>query len=915
MEQRGTTTAANLGSRVEEQRDNCTYNSAQSQSQLLDRFHFRESLETEYFDSKKLEAQTGQPAHKFGSVILKELIDNALDACESNNIDPAIHIGIATTADRMRICVSDNGKGISEELLNHILNFKTRTSDKAAYESPSRGAQGNALKTIVGIPFALGGGKIIIESQGRHHEIIATANPAGLIDINREAAVIESRVGTTIYVDLPYRRIDAFRWAHAFAIFNPHATVKISQFDDIEFTLTSEGENSKSDDFYKTVQEITKITSDDENSKSDDFYQKVANCLKIKPNAPTSAHWYDIPAFVKLVFLQGDQHDITIRDFVMQFDGLSSTGKAKKITSQLPGKMLSDIYRDPVAIEKLRLAMQGESRPVQPKALGAIGKDNLLAHIEVEGRHWYKQVSGMINNVPYVFEILIAESERQAYYYGVNHSVTFGDYLRQCRIKAGKLWGTGIEGVLDEILQGKHVVVAHLIGIGHSFLDHGKSILSLPDEMVESISDAVWYAAKALYNEHKKREKDAAKADRDDESRLKENKVFIKDAVFAVLADAIQAATAPIQANFERLPANVRNLFYKVRDAIQKYTYKALNYGYFSQDLLIQYWQEYGRNPLIYNDPRGVLYTPHSEKMLPLGTFEVDQYVFPDYEYDKILYVEKKGLLHTLKAAGLDKKHDMAIIGGEGYASEAVRVLLDKAQAGKDYTIFVLHDADINGYDIARTIQCETRRMPNHNINVVDIGLFIQDALDMGLEPETGTRKKELVSDLVLNDIEHEYFTGDRQYYGTKKSWIYRFFELNALSSGQFVEYIDDKISRYLEENKLPKKVIPPEEVLLKKAKEKFKSALKEKVDDYISEQLQLDVLKDELLETFIGEFDDQEFTDAVGDYLVENELETWEDSIQVTVDEKLDDIDEDAEANIKELVMTGLRRLAGNYE
>jgi len=61
----------------------------------LDRRHFHISKAAEYFDAKELQAQTGQPASAFGEVVLKELLDNALDACESAGIDPVIHIGIA----------------------------------------------------------------------------------------------------------------------------------------------------------------------------------------------------------------------------------------------------------------------------------------------------------------------------------------------------------------------------------------------------------------------------------------------------------------------------------------------------------------------------------------------------------------------------------------------------------------------------------------------------------------------------------------------------------------------------------------------------------------------------------------------------------------------------------------------------
>jgi hypothetical protein len=171
-----------------------------------------------------------------------------------------------------------------------------------------------------------------------------------------------------------------------------------------------------------------------------------------------------------------------------------------------------------------------------------------------------------------------------------------------------------------------------------------------------------------------------------------------------------------------RLYANVRNVFYKARELAQ--LDKPLEYNYFSQTIVPEYWQQNGRNRQIYNDARGMLYEPHSDQFLPLGTIEVDGYELPEYEYNKILYIEKKGLWHTVKSAGLHKKYDMAVIAGEGFASVAIRELLDRAQAGSDYTIFVLHDADSYGYNIARTLQAETARMPNHNITVIDLGLF-----------------------------------------------------------------------------------------------------------------------------------------------------------------------------------------------
>ena len=47
------------------------------------------------------------------------------------------------------LSISDNGRGMTPELIKSILDFNIRVSDKVIYRSPTRGAQGNAFKTIL----------------------------------------------------------------------------------------------------------------------------------------------------------------------------------------------------------------------------------------------------------------------------------------------------------------------------------------------------------------------------------------------------------------------------------------------------------------------------------------------------------------------------------------------------------------------------------------------------------------------------------------------------------------------------------------------------------------------------------------------------------------------------------------------
>jgi len=157
----------------------------------------------------------------------------------------------------------------------------------------------------------------------------------------------------------------------------------------------------------------------------------------------------------------------------------------------------------------------------------------------------------------------------------------------------------------------------------------------------------------------------------------------------------------------DSLPSNERGLLYKVRPLFQSYDIrndKALKYPYFSK-LYHEYCRIHGSNPLIYNDTRGILIQPHTDGSFQLSTLDVRDYVIPNYHYNKVLFIEKKGLLQVLMAANIHKRFDMALIGSEGFATVAIRDLLSKMQTDENYTIFVLHDADPAGYEISRTLQ------------------------------------------------------------------------------------------------------------------------------------------------------------------------------------------------------------------
>jgi hypothetical protein len=378
----------------------------------------------------------------------------------------------------------------------------------------------------------------------------------------------------------------------------------------------------------------------------------------------------------------------------------------------------------------------------------------------------------------------------------------------------------------------------HLTSPALTFRDRGKSTIAVGDELSRALSKVLWTVLKEAYREGERRRRSRAKADRDHEKLERSSEMSVKDSVFAVLQEAWAQATSQGQ-----YPVSARTLYYAVRPLIQPFTSKQLDFNYFSQTLLTDWKEEYGPLEGLYFDPRGVLYEPHGGRTVYLGTREVEAYHFPEHEFDKILYVEKKGLMPVFQTANIGERFDMAIIAGEGYATEAVRCLFTKARKGR-YRLFVLHDADPYGYNIARTLTEETRRMPGYSVAVTDLGLKLEEALAMGLEAEKFIRRKALPTGLVLTDTERQYFEGE--FIGRKQWECYRV-ELNAFTSPALITFLERK----LRDAGAATKVIPPLKVLKGHEKVVCNRAVENWVWAKGAELLGFDYLTDTLVRRF----------------------------------------------------------------
>src|SRR6516164_8104154 len=202
----------------------------------LARETFKTSRLLDFCSERELTKQIGHSSDQWPLVILKELVDNAIDAAEEASIAPAIQVEVAACA----ITITDNGPGIPAETVAGVLDFAVRVSSREAYVSPTRGAQGNALKTIVAMAFALDGarGETVIESRGTRHEIqFKVDHIRHEPKIDHVCSISDVKTGTRIMVRWPVcacSKLDEakphfLQMAEDFGWLNPHLSISATR--------------------------------------------------------------------------------------------------------------------------------------------------------------------------------------------------------------------------------------------------------------------------------------------------------------------------------------------------------------------------------------------------------------------------------------------------------------------------------------------------------------------------------------------------------------------------------------------------------------------------------------------------------------------------------------------------------------
>jgi hypothetical protein len=183
----------------------------------------------------------------------------------------------------------------------------------------------------------------------------------------------------------------------------------------------------------------------------------------------------------------------------------------------------------------------------------------------------------------------------------------------------------------------------------------------------------------------------------------------------------------------------------------------------------------------------------------------------PTNRYRFALFIEKEGFTPLLERAQIDARYDLAIFSSKGMSTTATRMLVEwLSNAG--VTILVLHDFDLSGLTICHTLSHDTRRYSfQTEPDVVDIGLRLDDVQHMGLQSEPVLIKQRLdprwkfkYSDDVydVSDEELDFLVEKRADYSD--AWQGKRVELNAMTSRQFLDWLEGKLRDHGVEKVIP---------------------------------------------------------------------------------------------------------------
>jgi hypothetical protein len=470
----------------------------------------------------------------------------------------------------------------------------------------------------------------------------------------------------------------------------------------------------------------------------------------------------------------------------------------------------------------------------------------------------YKKIAGSVGNLPFVLEA--------AFVVDAEADDTTADEER-LQVTCGINWTPALPGTipfpeLNLLLSEQRIerqdpvtLVVHLACPLVRSTDRGKSRYDLPDGINEALAKCV----RSVSKRWKKAKLHQERVSQQERRRMREGdkagKLSLKDAAWQVMEQAYMVVS-----DNNQLPANARQIMYVARPLIMaltggkfwkhssSYTQGALPDFVAANPELTKDWD-------VVFDARGHFAEPHTNRRIGLGTVEVREYIggwqdqidgelhdialsmaCPTYgpanRYRYALFVEKEGFDALLERARIEERYDLALMSTKGLSVTAARQLVEELSR-RGVTILVLHDFDKWGLSILHTIRTNTRRFHfQDRPNVIDLGLRLEDV--RGLEAEEVTFPAKLKKDPRICLKAYGATKEERRFLVDPNGppWKGKRVELNALTSRQFIDFLEQKLS----EHGVAKVIPNPENLALAYRLAYQKTAVQKAINELVKE-------------------------------------------------------------------------------
>lgn len=728
-----------------------------------------------------LSQKAGVPTHKLRALIVKELVDNALDASHQQCV-------FGKEADNSYY-VQDFGPGLnmSKPELEAIFSINRPLTSSKVIRRPSRGALGNGLRVVVGCIMS-SGGELVVETNGSRYDFEFDIAKGTSKIWNKSKSLIHSGTKITVRLgDSVPKDEDELRWGE---IANRMS----------EFCFMYEG--------------------------------------------PTNPWWYDSDSFFEL--LMSSDEDFKLEQMLVNFGFDEELTKKLIAKVNIPTHCFKFTHED---ADKLLFTLRMCLKEIKPVKMGtcdfAIKTKGVIEIAPGRGRYHAK--------LPYVMEAYATllnndlkadeTDEEDTITLLINGTTITGDlYLRR---QVGKLamYGCGCNHFIGRPPRRKF-----------------NMFLSIIIPYMPITTDGKAPNLKALLPDIEKLTRKATAKFKTDLRKLSAGQ---REIIVREIDDGIRLASGNGEYRY-----SLRQLFYAIRPSVLSgCDNPELDYNYFAR-VITELESERGVElPGIYRDPRGTLYHPHLGISIPLGTIAVEEYERPDWTFNKILYCEKEGFFPILRQVGWPERNDCALLSSKGFASRAVRDVLDLlGETDQDIQFFCIHDADASGTLIYQALTQGTAARAARKVKIVNLGLDPWSAVEMGLQIEDFTSKRTAP---VANYVK-KY---DRENDGEWEQWLQgRRIELNAMTSPQFLVWLDKQMAPFS-----TGKIIPPNDVLRKTLIKQTESQLRERIANDILTKAGINNLVSSELANRVKELDGVDVRDRVQKLLKKSPSKRWD--------------------------------------